>query len=150
MQGKNIYLYMGIYLYCIFTCVLTSMYFSLTMADLWAETCKVLIKNVVVLDWPVNLSFERVKFYIHMSVHRNIITNYNQQDATFLQFISTDALNVSDGSSTHPQEHITVHIASGIVKQYCCYLLSWRWNWSISILFTVAAISSIGWQYLKL
>jgi hypothetical protein len=26
-------------------------------------------------------------FYIHMSVHHNIITNYSQQDATFLEFI---------------------------------------------------------------
>jgi hypothetical protein len=44
------------------------------------------------------------------------IPNYNQQDATFLDlFISTDALYVSGGSSTHHQEHITVHITSGIV-----------------------------------
>jgi len=41
-----------------------------------------------------------------MSVHRNIITNYSQQDATFLDlFISTDALHVSGGSSAHHQEH---------------------------------------------
>jgi len=26
-------------------------------------------------------------FDIHMSVHRNIIANYSQQDATFLEFI---------------------------------------------------------------
>jgi len=26
-------------------------------------------------------------FDIHMSVHRNIISNYSQQDATFLEFI---------------------------------------------------------------
>jgi hypothetical protein len=44
---------------------------------------------------------------IHMSVHRNIIPNYSQQDATFLDlFIFTDALHVSGGSSTHHQEHI--------------------------------------------
>ena len=56
-----------------------------------------------------------------MSVHRNIITNYSQQDATFLDiFISTDAVNVSGGSPAHHQEHITVHTASGIVNQYCC------------------------------
>jgi len=58
-------------------------------------------------------------FDIHMSVHRNIITNYSQQDATFLEFISTDALNVSGGSSAHHQEHITLHTASGIVNKYC-------------------------------
>jgi len=50
--------------------------------------------------------------------------NYNQQDAMFLAlFITTDAVNVSGGSSAHHQEHITVHTASGIVKQYCCLLL---------------------------
>jgi hypothetical protein len=57
-------------------------------------------------------------FDIHMSVLRNIIPNYNQQDAPFLDlFISTDAVHVSDGSSTHHQEHITVHTAPGIVNQ---------------------------------
>ena len=51
----------------------------------------------------------------------NIILNYNQQDATFLDlFISTDALHVSGGFSAHHQEHITVHTASGTVNQYCC------------------------------
>ena len=60
-----------------------------------------------------------------MSVHRNIITNYNQQDATFLDlFISTDAVHVSGGSCAHHQEHITVHTASGIcqtITATCCY-----------------------------
>jgi len=28
-------------------------------------------------------------------------------------------LYISGGSSTHHQEHITVHAVSGIVKQYC-------------------------------
>jgi hypothetical protein len=41
-----------------------------------------------------------------MSVHNNLIPNYNQQNATFLDlFISKDALHVSGGSSTHHQEH---------------------------------------------
>jgi len=58
---------------------------------------------------------------IHMSVQRNIIPNYSQQDATFLDlFICTDALHVSGGSSAHHQEHTTCHTASGIVNQYCC------------------------------
>jgi len=49
-----------------------------------------------------------------MSVHRNIIPNYNQQDATFRDlFIVTDALHVSGGSSTHHQDHIPVHTTSG-------------------------------------
>jgi hypothetical protein len=56
-------------------------------------------------------------FDIHMSVQRNVIPNYNQQDATFLDlFIFTDALHVSGGSSAYHQEHITVHTASGIVN----------------------------------
>jgi hypothetical protein len=54
---------------------------------------------------------------IHMYVHRNVIPNYSQQDTTFLGlFIFTDALYVSGGSSTHHQEHISVHTASGIVN----------------------------------
>jgi len=57
-------------------------------------------------------------FDIHMSVHRNTIPNYSQQDATFLDlYIFTDALHVSGGSSAHHQEHVTVHTASGIVNQ---------------------------------
>ena len=56
-----------------------------------------------------------------MSVRRNIIPNYNQQDATFLDLlIFTDGVHVSGGSSAYHQEHITVHTASGIVNQYCC------------------------------
>jgi len=76
----------------------------------------------------------------------NIIPNYNQQDATFLELlISTHALHVSGGSSAHHQEHINVHTASGIVNQYCCLLISWmRWNSMNSISSTVAASSSIG------
>ena len=39
-----------------------------------------------------------------------IMPIYNQQDATFLDlFISTNAVHVSGGSSTHHQEHKTVH-----------------------------------------
>jgi len=65
-----------------------------------------------------------------MFVHRKYISKLNQQDTTFLDlFISTDALYISGRYSAHHQEHITVHTASGIVNQYCCWLLSWmRWN----------------------
>jgi hypothetical protein len=49
-------------------------------------------------------------------VHRNIITNYSQQDATFLEFISIDALHVSGGSFAHHQEDTAVHTAPGIVN----------------------------------
>jgi len=56
-----------------------------------------------------------------MSVHRNTVLNYSQQDSRFLDlFISTNALHVSGGSSAHHREHMTVHTASGIVNQYCC------------------------------
>jgi hypothetical protein len=62
-----------------------------------------------------------------MSVHRNTVPNYSQQDATFLGlFIFTDALYVSDGISAHHQEHITVHTALGIVNQYCWWPLPWK------------------------
>jgi hypothetical protein len=48
-------------------------------------------------------------------VHRNIIPNYSQQDATFLDLsIFTNALYVSGGSSAHHQEHITARTASGV------------------------------------
>ena len=51
---------------------------------------------------------------------KNLITNYNQQDATFLDlFISTDVLHVSGGSSAHYHERLTVHTVSRIVNQYC-------------------------------
>jgi len=62
-----------------------------------------------------------MRFDIHTSVHHNITPNFSQQDATFLNlFITTDTLHVSGSSSTHHQEHITVHTASGTDNQYCC------------------------------
>jgi len=52
-------------------------------------------------------------------MHRNIIPNYSQQDAMFLDvFIFADAQHVSGSSSAHHQEHTTVHTASSIVNQY--------------------------------
>jgi hypothetical protein len=70
--------------------------------------------NMTVL-WTLLITFD-----IHMSVHRNIIPSYSQQDATFLYlFISKDTLHVSGGFSAHRQEHTTVQTASGIVNQYC-------------------------------
>jgi hypothetical protein len=53
----------------------------------------------------------RNTFFLHL------IPNYSQQDATFLDlFIFTDAVHVSGGSSTHHQEHKTVHTVSDIVN----------------------------------
>ena len=52
---------------------------------------------------------------VQTSAHLQITANKMQ---LFLSlFIFTDALHVSDGSSAHHQEHITVHTASGIVSQ---------------------------------
>jgi len=61
------------------------------------------------------------------------IPNYSQQDATFLElFISKDAVHVSGGSSAHHQDHTTVQTELRSTSS------------------TVAASSSIGWQFLKL
>jgi len=54
-----------------------------------------------------------------MSVHRNIIPSYSQQDARFLDLvISKDTLHVSGGSSTHHQEQpillLTITASSSI------------------------------------
>jgi hypothetical protein len=56
-------------------------------------------------------------FDIYVSVHRNVIPSYNQQDATFLDLsIPKDTLHVSGGSYAHHQEHTSVQTASGIVN----------------------------------
>jgi len=47
--------------------------------------------------------------YRKQSEISHTVTNYNQQYATFLEFISTGALHVSGGSSAHHQEHITIY-----------------------------------------
>ena len=95
-----------------------------------------------VIYWQVLFHYHLSSFDIHMSVHRRVIPNYSQQNATFLLglFISTDALHVSGGSSAHHQEHITVHTAPGIVNQYYCLLLSWR-RWGI-VLICFGAVAS--------
>jgi len=63
-------------------------------------------------------------FGIHISVHHEYIsqvtTNKMKRFLIFF-FIFTDALHISGSSSAHHQEHITVHTASGIGKQYYCY-----------------------------
>ena len=70
------------------------------------------------LNWTYVMPHSIVTIYIIYKFLNNVnnvielskfITNYNQQDATFLDlFISTDALHVSGGSSAHHQEHVTV------------------------------------------
>ena len=86
----------------------------------WFRLLKSQTKNTKKTMLPLTLHILVRTFHIPMSVHRNIITNYSQQDATFLKFIITDVLHLSVGSSAHHQEHKTVHTASGIVNQYCC------------------------------
>jgi hypothetical protein len=54
--------------------------------------------------------FDPGELGIHMSVHSNTIPNYSQQDATLLDPpFPINALNVSDRSSAHHQEHTTVY-----------------------------------------
>ena len=64
---------------------------------------------MAILSPPVHLSSmaRRVKFGFMKVL--SVVPKYNQQDATFLDlFISTDALHVSGGSSSHHQKHKTV------------------------------------------
>ena len=77
---------------------------------------------------------------IHMSVHRNIITNYSQQDATFIEFIYFYR------RSTYFRRFLRPSLGA----HNCTY--SFRYCKPILLLATtmVAASSSIGWQYLKL
>jgi len=76
----------------------------------------VLISLQAKIQTTVLLTFQRHLTFIRPCI-TNIFPNYNQQDATFLDlFISTDALQVSGGSSAHHQELKTVNTASGIVN----------------------------------
>jgi hypothetical protein len=61
------------------------------------------LKTLITYSKPTaERKYRLCTFDIHMSMHHNIIPNYNQQDATFLDlFIFTDALHVSGGSSVH-------------------------------------------------
>jgi hypothetical protein len=59
-------------------------------------------------------------------------------------FIFTEDLYVSDGSSAHHQENITVHTASGIVKLILLLATTVEKMEISSISSTVVASSSIG------
>ena len=75
----------------------------------------------------------------------SVIPNYNEQDATFLDlFISTDDLHVSGGSSAHQQEHVTLHTALGIAKQYCCILPSWMRQNILSFMYSYVLLMMGG------
>jgi len=90
-------------------------------------------------------------FDIHMSVHRNIIPNYSQQDATFLEFISTDALHISGSSSTHHRGHNCTYsfrycqpillLAATMDKMELIHGSSWQQYWlTMSCFFTMHCI----------
>jgi len=72
-------------------------------------------KNAIVAScWTYFTTFKHVFCFVELIFISpcivNIIPDYNQQDATFLDlFISTDALHISGGFSAHHQEHTTVH-----------------------------------------
>ena len=55
--------------------------------------------------------FHVYKFNVHVSVHRNTIPIYIQQDATLhsLLYLET-ALHVSGGTTTHHQERIQLYL----------------------------------------
>ena len=83
-----------------------------------------------------------------MSVQQKLISNYSQQDATFLDlFISKDGLHVSGGSSAHHQEQT---VEAALVLSTNTAASCYRGGDGTSISSTVAASNSIGWQYLKL
>jgi len=100
----------------------------------------------------------------HLSLHRyNFNVKYNKQMQLIWFIYFQNALHVSGGSSAHHREHITVHTASGIVNQYCYWLVWWmRWNWVpsqagivaeielSSISTTIPASNNTSWPYLKL
>jgi len=85
-------------------------------------------------------------FHIHISVHRNVIPNYSQQDATFLEFIYFYRRSTCFRRFLRP--------SSG--AHNCTY--SFRYCQPVLLLAatveemerTVAASSSTGWQDLKL
>jgi hypothetical protein len=96
-------------------------------------------------------------FDIHISVHRNIITNYNQQDATFLEIIyfyrrSTGFMRfLRPSSGAHNCTYSFRRCQPILLLAVCTVMCSWWWTKEpSSISSTVAASSSIGWQYLKL
>jgi hypothetical protein len=60
-----------------------------------------------------------------------ILVNDGQQDATILELFISSLLYMFRAipSPIIRSTLVTVHTASGIVKQYCCWLVSWmRWN----------------------
>jgi len=83
--------------------------------------CRLEISFVMAISPP----FSQVMYLTPKYSHQ--VPNYSQQDAPYLDlFIFTDALHVSGGSSTHHQERVSVYTASGIVNEYCCWLLPWE------------------------
>jgi len=88
---------------------------------------------------------------IHMSVHRNIITNYSQQDVTFLKFIYFYRRSTCFRRFLRPSSG--AHNCTYSFR-YCQPILLLAATVDemdlLSISSTVAASRSIAWQYLKL
>jgi len=86
-----------------------------------------------------------------MSVHRNIITNYSQQDATFLEFIYFCRRSTCFRRSLRPSSGAHNCKYSFRYCQPTVLLAATVEEMELhSISSTVADSSSIGWQYLKL
>jgi hypothetical protein len=90
-------------------------------------------------------------FIIHMSVHRNIITNYSQQDANFLEFIyfyrrcTCFRRFLLPSSGAHICTYSFRYCQPILLPAATVEEMELR-----SISSTVAASGTIGWQYLKL
>jgi hypothetical protein len=86
---------------------------------------------------------------IHMSVHRNIIPNYSQQDATFLICLFLQKLYMFQAVPPpilrSTQLYIQLQVLSTNTAASC-----YRGRDGTAISSAVATCSSIGWQYLKL
>jgi hypothetical protein len=95
----------------------------------------------------VNTKYD-IGFDIHMSKYHNIIPNYSHQGAKFLDLFIFYRRSTCFRRFLRPSSGARNCTYS---FRYCQPLLLWRDGtpWS-SISSTVAASSSIGWQYLKL
>ena len=111
------------------------------MTCLWTPYIVQFTDKLVYLENKSYLCNNLLIFDIHMSVHCNIITNYNQQDATFLEFIYFYRRSTCFRRFLRPSSgaHNCTYSFT-----YCQPILL------LAISSTVAASSSTSWQYLKL
>jgi hypothetical protein len=94
---------------------------------------------------------ELLPFDIHMSVHRNIISNYSQRDATSLEFIYFYRRSTCFRRFLRPSSGAHNCTYSFRYCQPILLLAATVEEMELrSISSTVAASGTIGWQYLKL